>query len=127
MKKLTRRQVVLGLSAAGAGALLPAIRAAKEVAAVSPNPLPSCTLTPEQTEGPFYFETGLIRQDITEGRPGQVLHLKLKVVDAAGCTPIRDAVVDIWHCDAAGEYSGYETANGGRRGRGRRGGFNLEK
>ncbi|HMB92348.1 MAG TPA: intradiol ring-cleavage dioxygenase, partial [Rhodothermales bacterium] len=76
---------------------------------IAPARYPSCLVSPEQTEGPFYFETKLIRQDITEGQPGTILHLKLKIVDGEGCTPVRDAVVDIWSCDALGEYSGYET------------------
>ena len=28
------------------------------------------------------------------------------------CQPISNAVVDIWHCDAGGSYSGYESAEG---------------
>ena len=109
MKKLTRRQVVLGLGVAGAGAALTSVAAQRsDVASISPSSTPSCTITPKQTEGPFYFDTKMIRQDITEGRPGTVLNLKLKVVDEA-CNPVQDAVVDIWSCDAAGEYSGYET------------------
>jgi protocatechuate 3,4-dioxygenase beta subunit len=59
------------------------------------------------TEGPFYFDAGQIRRDITEGRPGTPLLLALEVVNASSCSPIRDAVVDIWHCDAVGLYSGY--------------------
>jgi len=59
------------------------------------------------TEGPFYFDAGQIRRDITEGRPGTPLLLALDVVNASSCTPIRDAVVDVWHCDAIGLYSGY--------------------
>ncbi len=109
MKKLTRRQVVLGLGVAGAGAALTTVAAQKsDVASISPSNTPSCTITPKQTEGPFYFDTKMIRQDITEGRPGTILNLKLKVVDEA-CNPVRDAVVDIWSCDAGGIYSGYET------------------
>jgi protocatechuate 3,4-dioxygenase beta subunit len=59
------------------------------------------------TEGPFYFDAGQIRRDITEGRPGAPLLLALEVIDAGTCSPIRDAVADIWHCDAGGLYSGY--------------------
>ena len=34
---------------------------------------------------------------------------------AAGeCAPIKDAVVDIWHCDAGGVYSGFEAGEGER-------------
>jgi protocatechuate 3,4-dioxygenase beta subunit len=112
MKKLSRRQVVLGMGAVGAGAMLPSIVSVKRsIADIKPSSIPSCTMTPEQTEGPFYFETKLIRRDISEGRPGTTLHLKLKVVESGSCKPIQDAVVDIWSCDALGEYSGYETAN----------------
>lgn len=67
----------------------------------------ACVLTPALTEGPFYFDAGQIRRDITEGRPGTPLLLALEVVNASACSPIRDAVVDIWHCDAVGVYSGY--------------------
>lgn len=67
----------------------------------------SCTLAPQQTEGPFWFDVDQIRADITEGRPGTPLQLTLTVVDGADCRPIRDAVVDIWHADHRGVYSGY--------------------
>jgi protocatechuate 3,4-dioxygenase beta subunit len=56
---------------------------------------PACVLTPALTEGPFYFDAGQIRRDITEGRPGTPLLLALEVVNASSCSPIRDAVVDI--------------------------------
>lgn len=68
---------------------------------------PACTLTPAQTEGPFYFNPDLLRRDITEGRPGTPVRLQLQVVDAGTCAPIRDALVDVWHTDAAGLYSGF--------------------
>ncbi len=71
------------------------------------SPTAACVLTPAMTEGPFYFDAGQIRRDITEGRPGTPLLLALEVVNAGTCSPIRDAVADIWHCDASGIYSGY--------------------
>src|SRR5262249_10285247 len=61
---------------------------------------------PEQTEGPYYLPDEKVRRNITEGRPGTALLLRLGVVDASTCTPIRGAAVDIWHCDALGVYSG---------------------
>jgi len=66
-----------------------------------------CEATPRQTEGPFYFDIGEIRREITEGKPGTPLLVMLKVVEAWSCEPIRDVFVDIWHTDAAGQYSGY--------------------
>ncbi|MEX0956472.1 MAG: intradiol ring-cleavage dioxygenase [Rhizobiaceae bacterium] len=71
-----------------------------------------CAIMPETTEGPFYFDPDLERTDITEGRPGVPLRLRVQVVDA-GCNPIGGARVDIWHCDAEGIYSGYPRQLGG--------------
>ena len=38
--------------------------------------------------------------------------------EADGCTPIKDAVFEIWHCDAVGNYSGFEAASRGAVGPG---------
>lgn len=67
---------------------------------------PDCVLTPEQEEGPFYIDLAKVRRDIVENRPGVPLALRLTVVDSDTCKPIRDAAVDVWHCDALGVYSG---------------------
>ena len=77
---------------------------ATQVAAASQ---PDCVISPRQTAGPFYFDAGLVRRDITEGRPGTPLVVAFRLVHADSCQPIRDAVVDIWHADAVGQYSGY--------------------
>ena len=71
-----------------------------------------CVLTPEATEGPFYLDLDKVRRDITEGRDGAPLALTISVVDATTCRPIKDAAVDIWHCDALGLYSGFDQAPG---------------
>jgi protocatechuate 3,4-dioxygenase beta subunit len=67
----------------------------------------SCILTPEMTEGPYYLSGEKLRRNITEGRPGTRLDLRLSVVDGTTCRPISGAAVDIWHADASGEYSGF--------------------
>jgi protocatechuate 3,4-dioxygenase beta subunit len=67
----------------------------------------SCVLTPEMTEGPYYIANEKLRRNITEGRPGAPLTLKLAVLDASTCKPIKGATVDIWHADAGGVYSGF--------------------
>jgi protocatechuate 3,4-dioxygenase beta subunit len=74
----------------------------------------SCVLTPEQTEGPYYIAKEKLRRNITDGRPGTPLTLRLSVVDAKTCKPIRGAAVDIWHCDASGIYSGFGAGRGSR-------------
>jgi protocatechuate 3,4-dioxygenase beta subunit len=69
---------------------------------------PDCVLTPAQEEGPFYIDLARVRRDIVDDRPGVPLALAVTVVDASTCEPIRDAAVDVWHCDALGVYSGVE-------------------
>jgi len=71
-----------------------------------------CVITPETTAGPFYFDPELERSDITDGRQGLATRVRLQVVDAL-CKPIEGARVDIWHCDAQGQYSGYPDQPGG--------------
>jgi protocatechuate 3,4-dioxygenase beta subunit len=71
-----------------------------------------CTLTKEMTEGPYYLDGALVRADITESKPGVPLKLALTVVDDDTCAPLSGALVEIWHCDALGEYSGFVGNNG---------------
>ena len=66
-----------------------------------------CVLTPEATEGPFYFDPKLVRSDITEGKQGAPVVLTLQIVEANDCAPLQDARVDVWHADGQGRYSGY--------------------
>ena len=73
---------------------------------------PDCVLMPELTEGPYYLDLDLVRSDLTEGRPGLPLDLRVNVVDAGSCEPIEGAAVDVWHCDAEGAYSGVQGAEG---------------
>jgi protocatechuate 3,4-dioxygenase beta subunit len=74
----------------------------------------TCVLMPEQTEGPYYIDGEKLRRNIAEGRPGTPLELRATVVNASTCKPIRNAVVDIWHCDAGGVYSGFGNAASNR-------------
>lgn len=108
---LSRREVLalgaaLGLSAAGLDLLL---RHGGDLAAASTaaGRLGACVLTPELTQGPYYLNDELIRRDIREGRPGTRLELRLKVIDANSCEPIKNALVEVWHADAGGKYSGF--------------------
>jgi len=74
----------------------------------------SCAVSPEETAGPYPDHTGMLnnpsffRQDITEGQSGLPLTLILTIVNAnAPCAPLTNANVEIWQCDAAGNYSEY--------------------
>ncbi|MEV6204972.1 intradiol ring-cleavage dioxygenase [Streptomyces sp. NPDC051771] len=75
-------------------------------------------LTSETTEGPYYIDADKIRKDITEGKEGIPLTLRLKVIDAESCKPLKGVAVDVWHCDALGIYSGYESLSTGGGGGG---------
>jgi protocatechuate 3,4-dioxygenase beta subunit len=65
-----------------------------------------CILTPQEEDGPFYFDAKLDRADITESKTGVPLGLTLQIVEARDCTPLKGARIDVWHADAIGYYSG---------------------
>ena len=74
----------------------------------------SCVVSPEETIGPYPDRTGMLtnqafsRQNVTEGRAGTPLTLELTVVNVrASCAPVANAAVEIWQCDASGNYSEY--------------------
>ncbi|MBD1208355.1 MAG: T9SS type A sorting domain-containing protein [Ignavibacteria bacterium] len=102
------------LKSAGAG--LGMVFVGKELAAA---PLvqqtSTCTLIPSETAGPFPLDlsenTAFFRKDIRETQQGVRLNLKLRVVGAGNCLPMRNVRVNIWHCDKDGVYSGYNVAN----------------
>jgi len=73
-----------------------------------------CVTTPEETAGPYPDRLGMItntayfRQDITEGKNGIPLALTMTIVNTqSGCAPVANANVEIWQCDATGNYSEY--------------------
>ncbi|GAA3571470.1 intradiol ring-cleavage dioxygenase [Streptomyces osmaniensis] len=128
-KDLTRRKVVVaGAGAAvavgvggtlAAGAFAGEKSAAGTTASASGSASETCyKLTSETTEGPYYIDADKLRKDITEDQEGIPLTLRLKVIDAETCKPIRNAAVDIWHCNALGVYSGYEDMGSGGGGGG---------
>jgi protocatechuate 3,4-dioxygenase beta subunit len=112
--RINRRDSLLAAGGLIAGALIPeaASAAGSGPAAVASGAI-SCVLTPELTEGPYYVPNEKVRRNITEGKPGTPLDLRLTVVDASTCKPIKSAVVDIWHADALGVYSGAVANNPG--------------
>ncbi|MGH7454677.1 MAG: T9SS type A sorting domain-containing protein, partial [bacterium] len=78
----------------------------------------TCFLTPQEIEGPYYFDANLLRQDIrpepTTGvsKTGLQLNMLFTVINF-DCVPIPNVLVDIWHCDKDGVYSGYAGQPGG--------------
>ncbi|MEV6206976.1 protocatechuate dioxygenase [Kitasatospora sp. NPDC051914] len=147
-RRVSRRTALAGLGSIGLGALLAACgrgggstttATASDGATVSVSPQATgtgdltglfagantCTLSPSTTQGPYYFDADKIRSDIREDRAGSRLRLAIRVQDSETCQALPDAVVEIWHCDAAGHYSGAEalsTGGGGAPGGGAQGG-----
>lgn len=107
--RLSRRTLLIGgLGSVGAAFSFP--QAPAIIASEHRTASPGCTLSGEVTEGPYYVDRRLVRTDITEGCPGVPLRLRVTVLDVNRCAPVRNAAVDLWHCDASGVYSGYTKA-----------------
>jgi len=71
----------------------------------------TCHSWAEQDEGPYHRDAQPLRRDIVEDRVGVPLQLGIRLA-ADRDTPLRDAMVEIWHCDASGRYSGFPPAGG---------------
>ncbi|HSI90395.1 MAG TPA: hypothetical protein VK927_04720, partial [Adhaeribacter sp.] len=55
--------------------------------------------------GPFYRPGAPLRPDLTfGGLKGNRILVSGKVLRADCATPIKNALVEIWHCDTEGEY-----------------------
>jgi protocatechuate 3,4-dioxygenase beta subunit len=114
-ERATRRFVLkagagVAATVVAGGAMASAVVRAQETDA-TPTAEGVCVLTPELTEGPYYLDDLLVRDDITEGKAGIPMDLRITVVDATTCAPIENAAVDVWHCDANGFYSGFTEAD----------------
>ncbi|MET9904493.1 intradiol ring-cleavage dioxygenase [Streptomyces sp. NPDC006446] len=110
----TRRSILATLGGTALGVAALGITASRAAAAGPGNTsqpaaglAAACVLTPEQTEGPYYLDLETVRKNITEGKAGVPLTLRVTVVDTATCFPLPNTAVDIWQCDALGVYSGY--------------------
>lgn len=80
---------------------------------------PTCVIKPQQTEGPYFVEERLNRSDIRSDpadgsvQPGVPLQVVFRVsqVGDRSCTPLKGAIVDVWHCNALGVYSDVSDPN----------------
>ncbi|MEV7012813.1 intradiol ring-cleavage dioxygenase [Streptosporangium sp. NPDC051022] len=140
-QRVSRRTALAGIGAVGLGALLAACgneaggtstvtTSTGATASITPRTATSastadlfadantCVLTESTTQGPYYFDADKIRSDIREDRQGTRLKVAIKVQDSETCKPLPDAVVEIWHCDAGGIYSGAEALSSGQGGPG---------
>jgi protocatechuate 3,4-dioxygenase beta subunit len=110
-----------GSEAASAGASVSASAAATSAASAAiATAMPACVVAPELTEGPYYLDVDLERSDIrtntSDNTPVEGATLTLDWIvsqaDGSACMPMEGVVVDVWHCDALGVYSGV-TGNAG--------------
>jgi len=106
--RLSRRAMIAtGLASAGAATV--ATAGAKVVPAPKPAAVPPdtvCFLHPDTVDGPYYENKPIHRSDITEGKKGIPLEVRVRLVDAQ-CRPIKGARVDCWQADAQGIYSDF--------------------
>jgi protocatechuate 3,4-dioxygenase beta subunit len=99
-RPLSRRHLLRGGLAIGALALFTPGVFAEQLAR-----------TPSMTEGPFYpdklpLDTDndlIVVSDSITPAVGEITHLTGRVLDAGG-EPIKDALIEIWQCDAKGVY-----------------------
>ena len=115
-RKIGRREAIGTMTAAGAAVAIgcsdsptsPSETSSNSSNVTSTNA--SCAVTPTETIGPYPSLTDLVRSDVRDGKSGTVMTLTVKVVNAnASCAPVPNVNVEIWHCDAAGNYSQYGT------------------
>jgi protocatechuate 3,4-dioxygenase beta subunit len=120
-KVLSRREALAFLGASGA---LLFFGCSSSADATAPGgSTSSCLVRPELTEGPYYVDEELNRSDIRPDpstgtvQQGALLALTFNVTSAVSnaCSPLANAVVDVWHCNALGTYSdvsdpGFNTA-----------------
>lgn len=130
---LTRREVLSWMAVIGAGAMVGCDRtaAAAQVAeraaadgvlqTANTGAVPTCIVKPEMTVGPYFVDKQLARSDIRTdpatsiARPGSTLELTFNIADVTNgkCAPLAGALIDLWHCDAAGIYSDVNDARFG--------------
>ena len=112
---LTRREALAVLGSTGAVVFLGGSTSTAGVSR-SGRPRSPCVVRPASTAGPYYVDEKLnradIRSDPSDGsvRQGALLALTLHVssITRGSCHPLKDAIVDVWQCDAEGVYSDAE-------------------
>ncbi len=98
------------VSALGLAFVAPLFKCSKESDIVTAGGSDSCSVTPEETAGPFPTHTpsSLLSSNIVSDRTGVPLTIKITVNNSkSDCAALSGAIVDIWHCDALGNYSEY--------------------
>jgi protocatechuate 3,4-dioxygenase beta subunit len=115
---MERRTMLRSLGAMGIASLFPLSKSGRARGAEARrHAATTCWLTPQETQGPYYFNADLLRQDIRTDvdtgtfHDGLPLQMTFRVIDF-DCNPVANAIVDIWHADKDGVYSGYVQPGG---------------
>jgi len=125
---MDRKEFIKGIGVAGlSAAVLPVLNACHNES-VSPSSTSnsssassssSCGVTSSETDGPYPLYTSrgsaLVRTDITENgsKTGLPLNITITIKNTNNdCAVLSNVVVDIWHCDKDGYYSGYANQSG---------------
>jgi protocatechuate 3,4-dioxygenase beta subunit len=113
-----------GLSSLGLMTIAPLVNACKS-SSVEASPSPGttdengstngssstdCTVNPTETEGPYptHSPSSYVIKDIKAGKSGVNMTANITIKNKnTGCGALQGAIVDIWHCDADGNYSEY--------------------
>lgn len=69
-----------------------------------------CKPSPTETAGPFPIKTpaDLVKENIVGSKKGIALLIKFVIQNTSNnCNPLSGVYVDLWHCDAKGNYSEY--------------------
>lgn len=69
-----------------------------------------CTVNPSETAGPFPTKdpASYVIKDIKDGRTGVTMMANISIKNKNNsCNALQGVFVDIWHCDADGNYSEY--------------------
>jgi len=123
---LKRRSIITYGALVGSTALLPTKQAnaffslskEKEVTdfSIADNRIDSqlCNPAPSQIKGPYHLDAPE-RSNIREDRKGLDLTLKMQIVDSKTCQPVENAIVEIWHADNRGSYSGFKESRNRRK------------
>lgn len=114
----SRRRVIQSAAAMTAGLALPSFTEAQ-------NSLSCGTYTAAQTEGPFFTPNSPLKSDFTaDVSDGAVMTLAGRVLDR-NCRPVNQALVELWHADAAGAYDNQGYRFRGHQFSGADGGFSF--
>jgi protocatechuate 3,4-dioxygenase beta subunit len=108
---LTRREALVVLGSTGTLFLLG--NSNSSTARRNSGPHYPCVVRPASTAGPYYVAEKLNRSDIRSDpadgsiKDGALLALTLSVygITNKACAPLKNAIVDLWQCDAEGVYS----------------------